>query len=263
MRTALVSLAHAVRGRQTQRSVVLVYHKVAPVPPADDPWTVSIATFARHLEILTAEGFRDVMLEELESATDEPEGLTVLIAFDDGYRSAVELALPVLRAARRRAAFFLVAGAFGGMSEWERPFGLRPSRLVDTSDALHLVREGMSIGSHSMTHTDLRAADEPSIEREVVGSKAALEHALGVTVRSFAVPYGRDDGRLDRHLVRAGYARKFTNPLAASRTTALKAYPVTGIVQGESLRAFRHHLSGADEIVHAYHRVRAMLERKS
>lgn len=259
VRGIVLSVAHLVGSRRRQRCVVLVYHRIVPMPPLNDPWTVSVREFERHMEVLAAEGFRDVALQELESDPQRPSGRTVLIAFDDGYSSAVEFALPVLRTSGRRAAFFLVAGALGGASEWERTFDLKPSAIMSWVDAQRLVRDGMSIGSHSMTHADLQLSDEISIELEISHSKQALERELGIDVRSFGVPFGRDDGRLDPHLIRAGYVSKFTNPLAARRTRLLKAFPVVGIVQGESLRSFRYHLSGAYEVLHLYHRLRASL----
>ncbi len=171
----------------------------------------------------------------------------------------MEFALPLLRKARRRAAFFLVPGALGGRSEWERAFGLELSELMTWSDARAIAGEGMSIGSHSMTHADLRQTDESSIGSEVVRSREELEQRLGISVRSFAVPFGRDDGRLDGALERAGYLRKFTNPIAASIKGPIAAYGVTGVLRSIGVNDLRRLLSGADALVWWYHRTRARL----
>lgn len=259
VRTLLVELAHLARARSRHRFVVLLYHRVLPAPPPDDPWALSVTAFERQLELLAKANFLDIALDELETSRSTPKERRVLIAFDDGYRSVVDFALPVLRSAGRRAAFFLVPGAFNGVSDWERPLGLEPSRILGWGEAKQLLVDGMCIGSHSMTHADLSRSNEHSIEAEIVGSKALLEHELGVAIRSFGVPYGRDDGRVDRHLRAAGYLCKFTNPVAASRRSDLTLYPVRSVLQRDTLRDLRRRLSGADELIWSYYRLRERL----
>lgn len=256
LRALALELGHLARVARRRSLVVLLYHRVLPSPDPNDPWSVRVSDFEDHMDVLASEGFRDVSLGELWSSDAPPRGKAVLIAFDDGYRSAAEHAVPVLRAARRTAAFFLVAGAMGGTSEWERPFGLRPSPLMDGTDARALIAAGMSIGSHSMTHRDLSGADEAALRDEIGGSKARLEAAIGTPIEAFSVPFGRDDGRLDGHLVAAGYRCKLTDPFAARRRGAVRAYAVTGVSQADRVRDLRLLLSGAHDALYAYHRIR-------
>lgn len=257
VRRLLLELGYLARVARRDRSVVvLLYHRVLPSPSPEDTWSVSVSDFAEQMRTLWIDGFRDVPLAELEASRARPRGKAVLVAFDDGYRSAVDHALPVLQAMRRTAAFFLVPGAMGAASEWERPFGLRPSPIMDWAAARRLLAAGMSIGSHSLTHRDLRTADEGTLHDEIVRSKEMLERELGTAVRSFSMPFGGDDGRADGPLAAAGYRCKLTDPFSARRHGPLPAYAVSGISQGDSIRDLRLHLSGAHDVLYAYHRIR-------
>lgn len=261
LRNLALELAHLARARRGRRLAVLLYHRILPSPDPQDVWAVTPSVFDRHLRILAEGGFADVPLEELEPRR-VLTGRKVLIAFDDGYRSVIEHGLPLLQAARRQAAFFLVAGAIGGTSEWERPFRLTPAPIMRWEEARDLVAAGMAIGSHSFTHADLSVADDRTIADEVARSKAVLEERLRVDITTFSVPFGRDDGRIDPHLKAAGYARKLTNPLAVPRAR-IDAVGVTAVLGSDSIRTFRHRLSGADEVLLVYHRMRGMLSRRN
>ena len=77
---------------------ILMYHKVNDLP--DNPTTVPIAVFDEQLERLAELGYNvvdlDAVLDHYTIGTPLPEK-AVLITFDDGYRDALDNALPVLR----------------------------------------------------------------------------------------------------------------------------------------------------------------------
>lgn len=258
IRSALLAFAHAVRETSRNQLAVLVYHRVAPHPPPDDPWTVSVAEFRLHLDIVSAMRFGEASLRDLESGA-EHRGRRVLIAFDDGYRSAVEYAAPILRETDRLAAFFLVSGAMGATSDWELPFGQPPHPIMNWRDARDLVASGMSIGSHSVSHADLTAISATALVAEVRSSRERMEEEVGCEVRSFSVPFERDDGRADAALVAAGYRAKLTSRIAAARRSPIRAYGVSGVLQGAKERDIRLHLSGAADVLTPYYRLRRAL----
>lgn len=67
-----------------------------------------------------------------------------------------------------------------------------------------MAQTGISFGSHSQTHPDLRRLDAREAERQMVVSKQTIEDALGTPVEAFAYPYGTYDGRV-KELARAHF----------------------------------------------------------
>src|ERR1035437_7820808 len=79
------------------------------------------------------------------------------------------------------------------------------------SEVRELQRYGISFGSHTVTHPQLRDLGKDDIEKELVNSKKAIEEKTGREVDSFAYPYAfpQTDAefkkRLRESLHRAGY----------------------------------------------------------
>jgi peptidoglycan/xylan/chitin deacetylase (PgdA/CDA1 family) len=75
------------------------------------------------------------------------------------------------------------------------------------------VSAGWAIGSHTATHWDCATGDAADFEREIGGSKATLEEAVGVDVRTFAYPWGRPSNisaTAHESIVKSGYRASFT-----------------------------------------------------
>jgi len=256
MRSVIATTVGAARMRVGGDRRALLYHRVEPSPKVGDPWSVSVEAFVRQLDIVAALGYRAVDLARVRSWPGDGRGREVLIAFDDGYRSVLEHAVPVLRERGLAFACFLVPGAMGGMSTWEREMGLEPSPLMDWPDVVLLREAGATVGSHSMTHCDLRSADAPTVSVEVRQSRSALwEHGIDANV--FSVPFGRDDARIAPALEAAGYAVKLSNQLIPlARQGNLLLVPCTAILRDDDEAEFKRKLVGAYDWLNAIDRRR-------
>lgn len=233
---------------------VLLYHRIEPEPRIDDLWSVSLSDFERQIAELKRLGYQAVGCDGLVVAN---RTRSVVLAFDDGYRSALEHAVPVLRAAGYPATFLLVPAAMGRTSDWEARAGVEPSSVMSWSDAESLLRAGMQIGVHSLTHADLQRTTDAELAREVLSAKGLAEDRLGIPVVTFSVPFGHDDPRLDARLLEAGYRYKLSNAETVPSTFgALTIRPCIAILNGDSLREFRRKVAGGYDWVHAYRRLR-------
>lgn len=139
-----------------------------------------------------------------------------IITIDDGYKSGYEVAWPILKKLGYPLTLFIYTegikgGKFGGgeAMSWEQ--------LAEMRDA------GVDIEAHSATHQDLRKPYDKVqhkrlspeeydqwLKAEVAGSKATLEHKLGIRVNCFAVPFGYYNERVKQAAKDAGFEAVFT-----------------------------------------------------
>jgi peptidoglycan/xylan/chitin deacetylase (PgdA/CDA1 family) len=133
---------------------------------------------------------------------DRPD---VVITFDDGNRSDLEIGVPALRARGLSATFFVVAGRLGTPG------------FLSGEDVRTLLAEGMAVGCHGMRHRPWRGLDDAALEEELVTAKAQIESAAGGPVTLAACPFGAYDRRSLRALRRAGYERVYTSDRGPAR----------------------------------------------
>jgi len=207
-----------------RRPVTLAYHGVGRVDDAGDPrrLVVSPDHLEAHVRLLLGRGYRFLTAEEL-LASGRPGSDTAVLTFDDGWRSWATEAVPCLQRLRVRATFYVCPGLWGGRhSDVPGEAG----RLLDAEEARGLVALGMELGSHTLSHPDLRLLGDDELRRELEESKAAVESVSGRPCRTFAYPYGLYDDRVVRAVAAAGYELAFAwlpgpwRPLAAPRLPA-------------------------------------------
>jgi peptidoglycan/xylan/chitin deacetylase (PgdA/CDA1 family) len=68
-----------------------------------------------------------------------------------------------------------------------------------------LQNQGIEIGAHSLTHTDLTTLSHQQVTREIEGSKSRLESQLQRTIHNFAFPYGKHNSTTEEVLRTAGF----------------------------------------------------------
>lgn len=132
----------------------------------------------------------------------------VRLTFDDGNRSDVDRALPLLLERDLRASFFVVAGRIG-----------EPGYL-DGGDLRELLRSGMEVGSHGFAHRPWRGLTERELEEELGDARRAIEAAAGAAVTAAACPFGAYERRALSELKRRGYTRVYTSDDGLADETA-------------------------------------------
>lgn len=177
VRSGALGAVFAVRRRLTRPGVAaLTYHHIAE-PDASYPFDGEVADatpaqFRRHLEMIgrhcTPIGI-DELCEGLDGGALPPN--PVMITFDDGYRSNVEVALPILRELGMPAVFF-VATRF-----------VTERRLYWWEAIAYIVkatrRREVSLGPPKPMAIDLRAADA------IRQLQAVVKRTVGLDVDRF------------------------------------------------------------------------------
>ena len=174
------------------------------------------------LDVSESESKVWVPVRWLEAVLDVLPPSGVRIAFDDGNRSDVEDALPVLTRSGHRAQFFILAGEFD-----------KPGR-IGPDDVTTLQRAGMRIGSHGLHHRNWRRISDAELTAELSESRRALSEIINLDVVEAACPFGSYDRRVIKALRTAGYQRAYTSDggattgesWLAARTTITREQPL-------------------------------------
>lgn len=205
--------------------LVLAYHAITP--RWKHPLALHPDRFEAHMRKLADWGYRGTTLTSAVIAP--PPEPTVVITFDDAFRSVAESAAPILAERGWPATVFPVTEAVeaGEPMSWlatpprEGSDELRPLSWEQLGE---LRERGWEIGSHSRTHRLLLDLDDEALAEEIDGSRREVVDRLGKCT-SFSYPWGMLDERVVEATRRAGYlvasglAGRFHhhNPLAVPR----------------------------------------------
>ena len=150
--------------------------------------------------------FRDYM--KWRDGTKEIPESCVVITIDDGYDDLADVALPILKEFKYPFTFYLYTDFLGGSG-----------RTLNDKEVRALIEGGGELGSHSVSHDFLVKAKrkfrnesdyQDWLVKEIKGSKESLEKKFGVTVNSFAYPYGEYNESLAKKIAEAGYSSAVT-----------------------------------------------------
>ena len=171
------------------RSTVLAYHAVGYCDPRHDVHNLFVSpdAFAEQMDLL-ARSRRVVGLDEALFG-EGPRGKPVVaITFDDGYRSILDHALPVLERHGFPATVFVPTAYVGEANRWDEP-GQCALDIMDADELLVAESRGRSIESHGHAHLDLTAADEATAASDIATSLASLRALLGRDAQFLAFPF--------------------------------------------------------------------------
>ena len=236
-----IFLSPAQRRLMSRGAPVFTYHKIAPVPPRSrDPFLyVSAETFNQQLRALRQAGYSDSSLDDLFPIKPSHK---VALTFDDGFSNVVEHGLGILAQNQFHAIQYLVAGALGAQNTWDITKGDTPERLMDRSQVKEWLAAGHQIGSHSMSHRNLKKLSEADLRDEIFGSKKLLEDQFGLEIRHFCYPFGGYNERVRDLVQEAGYKTASTvlfgvNDAGTSRFELKRIIPLSNL---EMLQKIRH-----------------------
>ncbi len=228
------------------RRLILCYHAVSPRWPAD----VAVAPdrLTDQLQTLTDQGYRAVTFSELVSLG--PDQRAVAITFDDGYRSVVTLAGPILNRFDIRATVFLPTDFVGAgpiawprINRWLETDHRDELETMSWQDARRLRDRGWEIGSHTRSHPRLTELPNDQLDEELVGSRTTCEQSLGVPCTALAFPFGDHDERVVSAAAAAGYSAAATLSAANGQTSSLRC-PRVPILRFDGPRLFKIKTSG-------------------
>jgi peptidoglycan/xylan/chitin deacetylase (PgdA/CDA1 family) len=201
---------------------ILAYHRFGD--DCEGPLCLPTRVFDQQMKYLKDNGYRAVSCSDLLAFLEYRKALpekAVVITLDDGYRSAYEIAYPILKKYGFTATLFIYTdfiGASRNAMTWAR---LREMKA-----------HGFEVGGHTMSHADLTKqrkgegaqAYKARIERELRVSKQIIDRKLGQNTIFLAFPYGRYDETILSMCERFGYkmavsVKRGSNPFYADPLT--------------------------------------------
>lgn len=225
----------------TAKVPILMYHHLSENEDVTGD-TISLSRFTEHLSALREAGYTAVTFEDLYSyvmhGKDLPEKC-VVITFDDGYESNLNLAYPVLKEYGHCATVFAIGASEGKDTYKDTGISIYPhfsfADALDCSDAI-------SVQSHSYDMHQSEQLDTPPLRLSAVRLKtesekdyiSALredieqfndlyESVFGTTATVFAYPHGEYD--MLSEVILSEYGIHTTLTSEAKSNTLIKGLP--------------------------------------
>lgn len=226
--------------------LVLCYHAVSPSWPAD--LSVTPDALEHQLAELARRGYRGARFSD--ALNGEPEGRVVSVTFDDGYRSVLQLAKPILDRYGYPGTIFVPTEWPGeprpmhwpGIDCWLDTPHEHELNALTWQELGELADAGWEVGSHTGSHLHLTELDDAALARELCDSKARVELELSRPCTSLAYPYGDMDTRVVHATRKAGYRWAGTIPRVLSSPHPLM-WPRAPIYHDDDMRRFNTKVS--------------------
>ncbi|MDW5265946.1 MULTISPECIES: polysaccharide deacetylase family protein [Acidobacteriaceae] len=191
-RSVSLVLARLMSIRRTQpasgRFPILMYHGINGTLSRRHPYfetNTSPAVFRSQMQVLATGGYQPLSVDDaLTPSSRAVAKRPVAITFDDGYADFYDEALPILVEFGFAATVYIVTGSTGKQRVIKNG-----KRFMSWADVCDLPKCGIRVGSHTVSHRNLREMSRSRVEEEVRRSKEMLEDKLGAPVESFAYPY--------------------------------------------------------------------------
>jgi peptidoglycan/xylan/chitin deacetylase (PgdA/CDA1 family) len=184
---------------------ILMYHVTEAAPagaPFPELW-VAPDRFAEQMQALEDAGYTAITMRDAEdywAGERRVPRKPIVLTFDDGYRSHVDVALPELERRGWPGVLYLEVAAL------KKP----GAEGIPAADVRKLTAAGWELGAHTMTHPDLTTLDAAALTEEIAGSRKLLRKRFGGAVDAFCYPAGKYDDTVIVAVDDAGYASATT-----------------------------------------------------
>jgi peptidoglycan/xylan/chitin deacetylase (PgdA/CDA1 family) len=154
----------------------------------------------------------------------------VSLTFDDGFQSIIENVLPELIERGIPATIFIPTGYIGRKPDWIIDQSHEDcSEVVMTTEQIKgLPAELITIGSHTVRHSELKQIGEEILRRELIESRKKLQEITGREITLLSLPHGGYDDNVLELARQTGYQRVLSSlpRLTKKREYVVERVPV-------------------------------------
>lgn len=196
-------------------AIILNYHHIMKpsIKGQMERFYVDPQSFKKQMRYLYRNRFSVICFDDLVDfliSGKKVSNNTVVLTFDDGYRSVLLEACEVLEKFGFMATVFISTATIGAQNYWDR--GVKDDVDILTWDEiLELRKKNFSFHSHAVNHVRLTALKENSVINEVKASKVQLERMLAIKRHIFCYPFSDYNENIRRHVIDAGYVAACTS----------------------------------------------------
>jgi peptidoglycan/xylan/chitin deacetylase (PgdA/CDA1 family) len=178
--------------------------------------------------------------------TRRPSGRTLVVTFDDAFKSVYDLAAPILTRLGLPASLFVPTDyietgepiAWAGTDHWLAGEHREELSGMNWDEIRSLAHAGWEIGSHTGSHPFLTRIGDQALANELQRSRQTCEERLNQPCWSLAYPYGDVDVRVVAAAREAGYTAAATLP-SRLRPLGPLEWPRVGVYHDDSTARFR------------------------
>lgn len=187
--------------RDEMRIPVLMYHSISnDNENGVHPYyriNTSPDVFAEHMKFLHINNYLVITLAEAvkllfnpQPVTRNPQSATryAVLTFDDGFRDFYTQAYPILQKYGFGATVFLPTGFIEDKGQ-----KIKDKEHLGWREVRELHKDGITFGSHTVTHPKLKLLKREDIVYEIRQSMETIEDKLGESIESFSCPYAFPD----------------------------------------------------------------------
>ncbi len=170
-------------------------------------------TFEEQIKYLHEHGYKIVSVEEVSKRLRMNENVKkyIAITFDDGYLNNYIHAFPILKKYAATATLYIIPDAIASHG-----YMGGTAKHMNDSQIKEMVKAGMRIGSHTMSHCDLTSIREEDYQRELAESKRLLEQRFKTHIESIAYPCGLYNEKIVNLVKEYGYKEGVTTNLGVN-----------------------------------------------
>jgi len=249
------------RMHDAHRLRIATFHSVQD--HVDRNWHTPVKVFEDQMRYLAEAGYVTYTISELVAQWPgilHKNEKGIVITFDDGLLNNLTAAADILEKYAVKATFFISTENISHQRVRPVSSGLeyfKDTEMMSWNDLRELHKRGFEIGSHGHSHDMIAKMPEYLAREKVALSKQILESEVGVSIASFAYPYGHQGAYAPwtrEMLVALGFRVGCTQSGGAlSGCNDLLELPRIGIRGYDSAEVFMHKISGCYDFLRLVH----------
>lgn len=144
-----------------------------------------VNTFAKHLKLIEKNNIEVIKVEDIERYENVKNTKNkIAITFDDGYQDFYRYAFALLKKHKYPAMVYIPTGYIGDARNV-----LSEKKCLTWKEIQLMSKDGISFGSHTVSHPKLIELEKKQIEFEISQSKKDIERKLQKEIKAFCYPY--------------------------------------------------------------------------
>jgi len=182
---------------------ILAYHKIQNQFEFDVSYTKP-KQFEKQIKYLFENDFYSISIDDYINGKNCHDK-EVILTFDDAYSSVYEYAFPILERYNFTATIFVITKFVGECNSWDYHFNSLKIRHCNWQQIETLSSKGWEIGSHTVSHQNLKNLPLKELWYELRYSKDILENRLNKHINIFSYPFGSFSDNVIKFVKTAGY----------------------------------------------------------